>query len=104
MEVPLRQRGPGDAYEVNPDMWTGGGRFVGESVRGRDRDNDSVLGTSGMRMGSGLGGRETRAEERGIGSQHRYESSSPCSGGHYEMARYDRDLPPPYRQEERQMA
>lgn len=34
--IPLRQRGPGDAYEINPDMWRGGGRFVGESIRGRD--------------------------------------------------------------------
>lgn len=26
----LRQRGPGDAYEIEPRMWRGGGRFVGE--------------------------------------------------------------------------
>ena len=34
--IPLRQRGPGDAYEINPDMWRGGGRFVGESLVGRE--------------------------------------------------------------------
>lgn len=27
---PLRQRGPGDAYEIEPAMWEGGGRLVGE--------------------------------------------------------------------------
>lgn len=35
--IPLRQRGPGDAYEINPEMWNvGGGRLIGESVRTRD--------------------------------------------------------------------
>lgn len=34
--IPLRQRGPGDAYEINPDMWRSGGRFIGESIRTRD--------------------------------------------------------------------
>lgn len=28
--VQLRQRGLGDAYEIAPEMWRGGGRFVGE--------------------------------------------------------------------------
>lgn len=35
MVIPLRRRGPGDAYEVNPEMWRGGGRFVGEGLRSR---------------------------------------------------------------------
>ncbi|KAK5086354.1 GPI inositol deacylase [Lithohypha guttulata] len=103
VEVPLRQRGPDDAYEVNPDMWSGGGRFVGESLRGRDRDDDPVLEISGAAMEIGYDARGTRAREDGTGSQHRCVSASPCSGEHYEIARYDRDLPPPYRQEERHM-
>lgn len=36
-DVPLRRRGPGDAYEVEPRMWSGGGRFVGERTRSRSQ-------------------------------------------------------------------
>ncbi|KAK5944431.1 hypothetical protein PMZ80_003713 [Knufia obscura] len=43
IQTPLRQRGPGDAYEIEPQMWRGGGRFVGESMRSRNGEGADSL-------------------------------------------------------------
>lgn len=77
--IPLRQRGPGDAYEINPEMWRGGGRFVGESVRTR---------------GSGKAER-VDGEPRGDDSAMRSAANAQASENGRINVRQDRG-PPPY--------
>lgn len=45
-----RQRGPGDAYEIEPEMWRGGGRLVGEASSHRQLGTNSRDFLAGSRQ------------------------------------------------------
>ena len=100
-QIPLRQRGPGDAYEVNPEMWRGGGRFIGESVDSRTGNagsNETRSSGQGQRaevnvqgMAAGMAGAEEHQTNRYMPPNGRGATSAASM-----QSRRDEDVPPPY--------